>query len=162
MGTAGSDEDARLYAERFSAYRTKPFPMPALAPSYIDKWFARKLAGKTIQVDPDHADIPAVPLAVTTVPHAINSVHFEGRPPCDGRGACVPFCPTGARYEAAIHVEKARRAGAKLIPKAMVWKLTAGPDNRISEVVYRSWDRQDHAIKGRVVVLAANAVEIPK
>src|SRR6266566_3346609 len=112
MGTAGSDEDAKIYADRFKAYRSRPFPMPPLAPSYLDKWFANKLNGKDVKVDPD---LPAVSLAVTAVPHAINSREYDDRPACDGRGTCVPFCPTRARYEANVHVEKARAAGAKLI-----------------------------------------------
>jgi len=162
MGTAGSDADAKVYAERFKAYRSRPFPMRPLAPSYLDKWFADKLNGKVINFGPDFPDLPQVSLIVTAVPHAINSREYDDRPACDGRGTCVPFCPTRARYEASVHIDKARAAGAKLISKAMVYRLEAGADNRISRVTYRTWDRTDHSVSGRIVVLAANAVENPK
>ncbi len=166
MGTAGSDDDAKIYAERFKAYRSRPFPMAALAPSYLDKWVANKLkqSGNVIKFDPARfPDLPReVSLAVTAVPHAVNSKDYDGRPACDGRGTCVPYCPTRARYEASIHLEKAIAAGATLVPKAMVHQLKADTDGRISQVVYRTWDHVDHLVSGRFVVLAANAVEIPK
>jgi choline dehydrogenase-like flavoprotein len=78
MGVAGSDEENEEYYQRkFGAYRSKHFPMPALVPSYIDKQLARAINGKPV---PKHG----LRLQVNTVPHAINSEPYQGRPECDG------------------------------------------------------------------------------
>jgi glucose dehydrogenase len=157
MGVAGSDEENEDYYERkFGAYRSRPFPMPALVPSYIDKKLAGAINGKAV---PKHG----LRLRVNTVPHAINSEPYQGRPECDGHTSCVPLCPTKARYEAIIHVEKAVRAGAILRTQAVVTKLDIDPDQKwVSRVWYKRPDGTLDRASGRIVVLAANGIENPR
>jgi choline dehydrogenase-like flavoprotein len=158
MGIAGSDEENREYYERhFGAHRSKPYPMPALVPSYLDREIAAAVDGTTLPDFRSHA------LKVNTVPHAINSRPFDRRPECDGHTSCVPLCPIKARYEAIIHIEKALAAGAALRTQAVVTGLELDENNKqVKRVFYRRSDgTRDHA-SGRIVVLAANGIENPR
>jgi glucose dehydrogenase len=158
MGVAGSDaENTSYYQRRFGAFRSKPFPMPALAPSYLDKQIAAAINGKTLP------GFRAVPLQVNTVPHAINSRTYDQRPACEGYTSCVPLCPIKARYEAIVHVEKALKAGATLRTKAVVTKLQLDDNKRnVTRVFYKRWNGTEDRASGRIIVLAANAIENPR
>jgi glucose dehydrogenase len=158
MGVAGNDaENTNFYQRRFGAFRSKPFPMPALAPSYLDKQVAAAINGKTLP------GFRSVPLQVNTVPHAINSRSYDQRPACEGYTSCVPLCPIKARYEAIVHVEKALKAGATLRTKAVVTKLQLDDNRRnVTRVFYKRWDGTEDRASGRIIVLAANAIENPR
>ena len=158
MGIAGSDEENRNYYQRhFGAHRSRPYPMPALVPSYLDKKIAAAVDGGTIE------GFRAHPLKVNTVPHAINSRVFDRRPVCDGHTSCVPLCPIKARYEAVIHVEKALAEGAALRTQSVVTKLELDENNkRVRRVWYRTVDGKSDHVSGRIVVMAANGIENPR
>jgi choline dehydrogenase-like flavoprotein len=130
--------------------------MPALVPSYLDKKVAAAVDGTTVPGFPEQL------LKVNTVAHAINSRHYDDRPPCDGHTSCVPLCPIKARYEAVTHVEKALAAGATLRTQCVVKKLEID-DNRkhVKRVWYRRWDGSEDHTSGRIIVLAANGIENP-
>ena len=82
--------------------------------SYLDQYIRRKLRGSHYkETSPDTKTSIEIPLWVTQVPQAKNAKPFDGRPACDGRGTCVPLCPSRAKYEAVFHVEKAVKAGAE-------------------------------------------------
>lgn len=125
-----------------------PFPLPPIAPTYLDQVFARALAGTRYRVTP--------------TPQARNSVPRDGRPACQGSATCIPICPTGAKYEAVAHVEQAERAGAEVRERATVTRLEVDDAGRVSQVSYRRPDNTEEAVAGRVVVLAAHAVETPR
>ncbi len=150
MGVAGNHDALN---NLHGAYRSKPFPMPEIPPSYLDKRVAAALEGQTFD---------GVPLRVTTVPQARNSVDgFDGRKQCDGHASCIPLCPIKAKYEAIFHVDKAIREGAQLIANALVTRLEID-DGHISKVAYLLPDGTEKSVTGKIVVLAANAIEIPK
>jgi len=164
MGVAGE------YEERRDDYRKRQYrinyPMPPLTPSYLDR-----------EVTEAVARMPAVSgirLRVNTVPHAINSRRYDDRPACEGYTSCVPLCPIKARYEAIFHVEKAMAAGAILRTQAVVTRLQLDESGkRVTGVHYRRWqwsdkdgkriplDESDRYVSGKVIVLAANAIETP-
>lgn len=152
MGVAG-DHDA--LNNLHGAYRSKPFPMPAIAPSYLDHKVAAALKGQSFE---------GVPLRVTTVPQARNSEDgFDGRPQCDGHASCIPLCPIKAKYEALFHVEKAIASEAVLLAPALVTRLEVDENGLVFTVFYiRPPDRTEVSVTGRIVILAANAIEIPK
>src|SRR5262249_44447609 len=134
MGVAGDNEerrdDLRRKRDRIN------YPMPALVPSYLDKENARAVA----RMPP----VDGVRLRVNTVPHAINSYPYEGRPACEGYTSCVPLCPIKARYEAIFHVEKAMAAGAILRTQAVVTRLQLDESGkRVTGVHYRRWQWSD-------------------
>jgi choline dehydrogenase-like flavoprotein len=158
MGVAGSDQENDAYYKRhFGAYRSKRYPMPALVPSYLDRQIAAAIDGIALK------QFPSQLLKVNTVPHAINSRDYGGRPPCDGHTSCVPLCPTKARYEAIVHVEKAIKAGAILRSQSVVTQLELDDAKKhVKRVKYRSWDGEEDWVSGRIVVLAANGIENPR
>jgi choline dehydrogenase-like flavoprotein len=158
MGVAGSDKESKEYYERqFGAYRSKHYPMPALVPSYLDRQIAAAIDGTALQ------HFPSQRLKVNTVPHAINSSDYDGRPACDGHTSCVPLCPTKARYEAIVHVEKAIKAGAILRSQSIVTQLELDDAKKqVKRVKYISWDGEENWVSGRIVILAANGIENPR
>jgi glucose dehydrogenase len=158
MGVAGSDKESKEYYERhFGAYRSKHYPMPALVPSYLDQKVAAAIDGTALQ------HFPSQRLKVNTVPHAINSMDFDGRPACDGHTSCVPLCPTKARYEAIVHVEKAIKAGAILRSQSIVTQLELDDAKKeVKRVKYIGWDGEENWVSGRIVILAANGIENPR
>src|SRR5262249_29693090 len=134
MGVAGDNEERRGDLRRKRG--RKKYPMPALGPSYFEKKKAKVVSRK-----------PAVGggrLRVNTVPHAINSYPYDGRPACEGYTSCVPLCPIKARYEAIFHVEKAMAAGAILRTQAVVTRLQLDESGkRVTGVHYRRWQWSD-------------------
>lgn len=99
---------------------------------------------------------------VVTEPVARNSTVYDQRPPCCGNNNCMPICPIGAMYNGIVHVDKAEKAGARLIENAVVFKLEKGKDGRIVAAHYKDPQGNDHRVEGRTFVLAANGVETPK
>jgi choline dehydrogenase-like flavoprotein len=158
MGVAGSDEENTAYYNRlFRAYRSKPYPMPALVRSYLDRQIAAAIDGVAL------SDFPKQLLKVNTVPHAINSQEYRGRPGCEGYTSCLPLCPIKARYEAIVHIEKALKAGAFLRSQCVVTKLELDDSKKsVKRVIYRRWDGDEDWVSGRIVVLAANGIENPR
>jgi choline dehydrogenase-like flavoprotein len=160
MGVAGNDKQIdEFFLPKFGGYRSRPFPMPELVPSYLDAQVSRAVSGKPFR---------GVPLRVTNVPHAINSQPYDGRPACDGHTSCVPLCPIKARYDAVTHVEKALAAGVELRTQAIVTRLELDQDrHNVRRVWYRRWSSNNPAygseqsVSGRIVILAANAIETP-
>ncbi len=142
LGVAGdSNED-------LGSPRSSPFPLPPVATTYLDSVFTRALAGS--------------PYRVRATPQARNSVAHDGRPACCGSASCIPICPIGAKYDAAVHVAKAEEAGAELRERATATRLETDAAGRIARVVYRRPDGSQGAVAGRAVVLAAHAVETPR
>ena len=164
MGVAGE------YEERRDDYRKRQYrinyPMPPLTPSFLDREVTKAVARMPA--------VSGIRLRVNTVPHAINSRRYDERPACEGYTSCVPLCPIKARYEAIFHVEKAMAAGAILRTRAMVTRLQFDESGkRVTGVHYKRWqwsdkdgkriplDESDRYVSGKVVVLAANAIETP-
>jgi choline dehydrogenase-like flavoprotein len=158
LGVAG---DHAAFDGLHGAVRGAPFPMPPIAPSFGDRRIMARLAGATFD---------GVPLEVTTIPQAKNSVPYDGRRACEGRSSCIPLCPIDAKYEARIHLERAERHGVELRTRCVVTKLETAGDGRISRVHYRRWTGTatrptswvDREVSGRIVVLAANGIETPR
>ncbi len=164
MGVAGNDKQVEEYFKpKFGAYRSRPYPMPELVPTYLDAQISSAVSGKPFR---------DVPLRVTNVPHAINSQPYDGRPACEGRTSCIPLCAIKARYDAVVHVEKALAAGAALRTQAIVTKLDLDGDRRkVTRVRYVRWAwnsgsskyelSPEQSVTARLIVVAANAIETP-
>ncbi len=194
MGVSGDEPDRRLYKEL--GRRAHGYPMKSLVQSFLDKQVSQKMGEKvpgrngrhSIVLNsglPNVAGIHAedIELHVTTVPHAILSEHDNktGRQACDGRTSCLPLCPTGARYDAIIHLNKAlikdgaTGGYAKLYPQAVAINLELDKnDKKVTGVHYRRWkwdetkdpptrvhDGEDGFVSGDIIALAANAIENP-
>jgi glucose dehydrogenase len=142
LGVAGSR------TEDWGAPRASDYPMPPIPATYLDQ-----VVGKIIA---------PLGMSLAVFPQARNSVDYDERPQCCGSASCVPLCPIGAKYDAGVHAIKAEQAGARLEPDAVVHRIETGADHQISAVHFLRPDGSTGSAAGRIVVLAANAIETPK
>ena len=143
LGVAGALDNP------FAPPRDGPFPLPAFAPSYSDSIFAEACE--------------ALGVAMHSVPNARNSESFDGRGECVGYGTCQPVCPSGAKYDATRHVEKAERAGVRVIDRAPVQRLVHDVDGTaVAAAVYATPDRGIRRQEARRFVIACGGIETPR
>lgn len=142
LGIAGNSE------ENLGSHRTTEFPMKGLPPTYLDQQVS--IAAESLGY------------SVAVTPQARNSRYYQGRPPCCGNATCVPICPIAAKYDATVHLDRARSLGAQVVPEAVVHRIEVNADGLVTGVVFRRPDGSDHRATGRIVVLAAHAIETPK
>ncbi|WP_220140184.1 hypothetical protein [Kitasatospora acidiphila] len=94
-------------------------------------------------------------------------VEVGGR--CQGNNNCVPICPVQAKYNAGKTLAAALRSGrVDLVAQAVAHKVHIDEQTgRVTEIEYRRYDRPDSPgfttlrARGRLFILAANAVENP-
>src|SRR5262249_30220087 len=146
LGVAGDDAE---WQGVHGAFRSAPFPMSKIWPSWSDLQFSRALSATPIE---GHT------LDVLSTPSARNSQEYDGRPPCAGNASCVPLCPIGAKYDASVHVKKATANGAQLRERSVVTRLEVDADGTVHRVRYKQWDGVERIVSGRIVLLAANAI----
>ena len=142
LGVAGDD------AETGRSPRSASLPLPPIPTTYLDKVFARKLA--------------ASEYTVTVTPQARNPNPFDGRPACCGSASCIPICPIGAKYDASVHVAKARKLGVALYDNATATRIETDAGNQVTGIRFRRPDSSGGIARGRAYVLAAHAVETPR
>jgi len=142
IGVAGDS------AEDLGSPRTAPYPMPALAMSFLDRHVAQAFAG--------------TPYQVRATPQGRNSVVRDDRPPCCGNNSCIPICPIQAKYDATVHVARAEAAGARLLAQTVASFIEVGADRRVTAIRCKRPDGSGVRLTARVFVLAAHAMEIPK
>ena len=155
MGVAGDHDDINGL---FGAYRSEPFPMHKIWPSYSDQVIAR-----LIEKNKNYgAEFNGEPFELKITPQARNSTPYNGRPVCTGNSSCVPICPVGAKYDATIHVNSALANGAELREKAIVTQILADENGKITGVKYITWGGVEFTVTAEIYVLAANAIESAK
>ncbi len=142
LGVAGDS------TEDLGSPRSAPYPMPAMPLSYLDRQFAIALADS--------------PYHVVTTPAARNTQDYAGRLTCCGSGSCIPLCPTGAKYDAMVHVVMAEKAGARVVPQTVVTGLTSDATGRITALTFKRPDGSEGLVEAKVIVLAAHGLETPK
>lgn len=127
---------------------TKGYPMPTVPPTWLDRVVAEAAGRRGIKVAP--------------LPHARNSIPYDGRPQCCGNATCRFICPIAAKYDGSVHVMKAQKAGARLYSKRVVNRITVGPDQHITGLSYLHPDGTPGVGKAKLYILAAHAIEVPK
>jgi choline dehydrogenase-like flavoprotein len=143
LGVAGADDNPD------APPREEPFPMSAFPPSHSDSIFAEACE--------------RLGVTMHSVPNARNSEDYDDRSACVGYGTCKPVCPSGAKYSADHHVEKAEREGARVIDRAPVQRLEHDDSGeRVTAAVYATPDGKCHRQEARQFVLAAGGIEIPR
>ena len=140
-GVSGQPEMAKY------SPRSKPFPMEAVAPSYLEQRVTERLA-------------PQFEVLRNTCGR--NSRTYDDRPACCGNNNCQPICPIDAQYTGGIAVRHAEAAGVKVIPEAVVYKLEHDERGRITALNYYDWGKTSYRVTGKTFILAANAIETPK
>jgi choline dehydrogenase-like flavoprotein len=142
IGVAGPDDAPH------QPPREEEYPMDPLPRSYSDKLFAK--AGESLGID------------VQQEPMAINDGTYE-RNQCQGYGTCEHVCPSGAKYSADIHVDKAEEQGATVLTEVPVQRLEHGPDGEtVTAAVYETPDGETHRQTADTFVAAAGAYETPR
>ncbi len=142
IGVAGDS------ADDLGSPRSRPYPMPAIPMSYLDGHMVKAFAGTSYQV--------------RATPQGRNSEVRDDRPPCCGNNSCIPICPIAAKYDGAVHVARAEKAGVRLLAQHVVDRIEVGANGRITAVRFKRPDGSLGRLSARVFVLAAHAIEIPK
>ena len=142
LGVAGDS------SEHLGSPRSGPYPMPQIPVTWLDRAFARALAG--------------TPFEVRATPQARTAVAWEGRPACCGSASCIPICPVGAKYDAAMHVAKAERLGVALHERATATFVETDADNRVTGIRFRRPDGSAGVAQAKAYLLAAHAIETPR
>ncbi|RME24621.1 MAG: GMC family oxidoreductase, partial [Deltaproteobacteria bacterium] len=89
---------------------------------------------------------------------------WKGRPACRGCGCCMLGCGWGAKGDAeSAFIRPAVATGRlRIVTAARCTRIEPGRDGRAGKVVYLDSVGKERAIKTRVVVLSAGAVETPR
>lgn len=122
-----------------------PYPMPPLQQfrqaELLDRGFTA-LGKRT-------APLPAI----------INSVPYNGRPPCIYDGWCDAGCPIGALANPLItYIPRARKAGAEFRAGCYVTRIEAAGPERVGGVEYRQ-DGKVRRQPAKVIIVAASVME---
>jgi glucose dehydrogenase len=154
LGVSGNHDE---WDGLHGGYRSQPFPMPGIPLGYSDIKVKDKIDGKMVRGKQIH---------VVTTPQARNSTVFDNRPACEGHSNCIPLCPIQAKYDATVHLRRALQSpNVELCTAAVVTRLEKGKDGRVNNVHYFDWKSDavnERSVRGRIVVLAAHAIETPK
>ena len=155
LGVSGNHEE---WDGLHGGYRSRAFPMRGIPLGYADQLIKKRIDGKTAR---------GTKVRVVTTPQARNSADYDGRPACEGHSNCIPLCPIQAKYDATVHLRRlAKDPNVELRKAVVVTRLGKGKDGQVSEVYYKSWHsdepQNEHSVSGKVVVLAAHAIETPK
>jgi choline dehydrogenase-like flavoprotein len=148
MGVSGNHEEWNNFIE--GATRTRDFPMPMIWPSYLEKTLKPVLDGKSVE---------GQTIRVRSTPQARNSQAYEDRPACAGNSSCVPICPIGAKYDATVHLRKAAANGVTIIYQAGVNTMETDQGGNITHIKFFNWAGEEDSVQGKMVVLAAHAIE---
>jgi len=143
LGVSGTGDNP------FAPPREDPtWPMQGFKPSYSDSLFEEACS--------------KLGIAMHSVPNARNTESYDERSRCVGYGTCQPVCPSGAKYDATVHIEDAEAAGATVIDRVPVQRLETDGDGRVSAAVYVTPEGTEHRQEARQFVLAAGGIEIPR
>ena len=138
-----------IEANPFEPPRSRPFPTPPHPLNrggHIFKRAADKLGW--------HLVAPAM---------AIPTRDWDGRPACIGAGTCRLGCRIGSKGSIDVtYVPKAEATGRVQIRTEAIAREIRLAQERIRGVIYLDAAGQEHEVTGRVIVLAANAVETPR
>jgi choline dehydrogenase-like flavoprotein len=135
-------------AETLGSPRSTGYPMPAIPQTFLDKAWARALAGTRYEV--------------RATPQGRNSTDRDDRPGCCGNASCIPICPIQAKYDATVHLSRAEKSGAAIHARTTATMVEVGPDGRAAAIRFKRRDGSEGIASGKVFVLAAHAIEIPR
>jgi choline dehydrogenase-like flavoprotein len=99
---------------------------------------------------------------VRATPQGRNSIDRDGRPACCGNASCIPVCPIQAKYDATVHLSRAEKHRAEMHVQTTGTMVEIGSDQRVTGIRFKRWDGSAGTAAGKVFVLAAHAIEIPR
>jgi choline dehydrogenase-like flavoprotein len=149
LGVSGVDgQDESGQGGKAWPPRSTPFPMPGLPTSYLFDRLTEMLGkgGYNPVLEPNGR---------ATKP-------WGKRPMCGGNNNCNPVCPIAAKYDGSMHIDEAERLGARLLDNAVVYRIEAADDGKITGIWYKKPDGSEHHLTADYFVLAAYGIESPK
>lgn len=129
------------------------YPMPEVPRSYLDRVIGAEVLKN--KLGPDSQPLP----------HCRNSVPRDNRPQCCGNASCLPICPIGAKYDASVHINKAKQLGTRVLANRVVFQVALDESaKQVKEIYYRNFDADPKAgpigvARAKTFILAAHAVE---
>lgn len=161
------------------------FPMHGMPLSYLDKTVAKGVDGMEVDWGGERytLKVRGFPQGRNGIPNpayddgkgfvpagAVNTHQVEVGSRCQGNNNCVPLCPVQAKYNAGKTLAKALNSGrVDLMAQSVASKVHIDNETgRVSHIEYRVYrDRSSSeyttaTARGRIFVLAANAIENPR
>jgi choline dehydrogenase-like flavoprotein len=96
-----------------------------------------------------------------------NHTELGGR--CQGNNNCVPLCPVQAKYNANKTLAKALQTGrVDLLPQSVASKVVLDANKRVKHIEFKTYhdpsapEYTKGIARGKIYVLAANAIETPR
>jgi choline dehydrogenase-like flavoprotein len=161
------------------------FPMQKMPPTYLDTLIAQYVDGMEVHLDGEiHTlKVRGIPQARNGIPNpkydngkgyvpvgAVSSHRAETGERCQGNTNCTPICPVQAKYDARRTLAKAMKTGrVDLLTQTVASKVLIDPKTgEVSGIECKTYfdlnspDFSRFTVRGRVYVLAANAIETPR
>lgn len=188
IGVSGDVDEQSFYGIHYE--KDYVFPMKNLPPSYLDTIVSTGINNTKIEIDGEEHTIKVrtFPQGRNGIPNpkfndgkgykprgAISAHQVEQGERCQGNNNCVPLCPVQAKYDARrtlVDAYNAKDATGKrymdFLAQAVVSKVCVGEDENISHLEFKRYENIDSGeytlgkVRGRVFVLATNAVENPR
>ena len=180
LGVSADVEDQNYLGIDFA--RGYVYPMRRLPPSYLDQVIAKHLDGSHVTMEGETFELKvrSTPQARNSIPNpaydngkgyvprgAVDPHQAELGQRCQGNNNCVPICPVQAKYDARRTLAKALETGrVDFLPQTVASRVQIDPGNgRVTGVEcktytdYRSSEHTSFTARGKIFVLAANAVE---
>ena len=161
------------------------YPMRGLPLSYLDQKVDKGIRGTTVKLGEETFELKVRPFAQgrNGIPNprydgdkgfvpvgaiSTNQVEEGGR--CQGNNNCVPICPVQAKYHAGKTLAKALQTGrVELLTQSVASKIHIDPENgRVTHIEVKMYHDPmapgytTAPVRGKVFVLAANAIENPR
>ncbi|MCL1124106.1 GMC family oxidoreductase [Shewanella surugensis] len=153
------------------------YPMEKIPQSFLDNYMNQGLQGMSVTIDYHH-----YPIKVVSTPQGRNGMpRGDYRPVgavgnqnlgqrCAGNSNCVPICPIQAKYNALKTLAQAKTTGFVEVRNQCVVSDMALDEytHEVKTVIYKQYtdtqttDYEVKTVSGRIVVLAAHAVENAK
>ena len=158
------------------------FPMRGLPLSYLDKTVARDIDGTAVELDGEQyvLQVRPFPQGRNGIPNpaydngkgytpvaAVSTSQVEEGGRCQGNNNCVPLCPVQAKYNAGKTLARAFTTGrVDLLTQTVASRVAIDAGNgRVTGIEYKAYpdprspEYTTGKVRGRIFVLAANAIE---
>ncbi|GLT17678.1 dehydrogenase [Vibrio zhanjiangensis] len=180
IGVSANVEDQKFYGIKYEPDYV--YPMHGLPPSYLDQVVAKGIDGSqfdlygeshTVQVRPFPQGRNGIPNKAYNVGQgykpkgSVSGYQVEQGGWCQGNNNCVPICPVQAKYDARKTLLDAAQTGRlDFLPQAVASKVSVNKeDNSIDSIEFKHYESVEsaeyttHKARGKIVILATNAVE---
>ncbi len=160
LGIAG---DTAEWDPLLQGDRGDPYPLPKIPQALGDELLKSELdrvsGGKLAVIDGKTIRVIATPQARWSA--KANEERGQGQ--CEGNASCIPICPSGAKYDAGVHVRLGEKKGVEYHRRFVVTQVRPSTDGKMV-VTYRTWAKpgDDQTVIARFVVIAGNAIETPR